>query len=41
MCLLFLGPMGLTAFEAKSLSPAIFREMLRRSFNMKVSDGML
>lgn len=33
------GPMGLTAFEAKTLSPSIFREMLRRSFNMKVSDG--
>ena len=33
--------MGLTAFEAKSLSPAVFREMLKRSFNLKVSDGEL
>ena len=36
-----IGPMGLTAFQAKSLSPAIFREMLRRSFNLKVTDGNL
>ena len=33
--------MGLTAFEAKTLSPAIFREMLRRSFNLKVTDAEL
>lgn len=33
------GPMGLTAFQGKSLSPAIFREMLRRSFNLKVTNG--
>lgn len=38
---LSLGPMGLTAFEAKTLSPSIFREMLRRSFNMKVTDGKI
>lgn len=31
----------MTAFEAKALSPAIFREMLRRSFNMKVTDAEL
>ena len=37
----YIGPMGLTAFEAKTLSPAIFREMLRRSFNLKVTDAEL
>lgn len=35
------GPMGLTAFEASTLSPAIFREMLKRSFNMKLTNGEL
>lgn len=35
------GPMGLTAFEAKSLSNAIFREMLKRNFNLVVTDREL
>lgn len=35
------GPMGLTAFQASHLSPAVFREMLRRSFNLKVTDAEL
>jgi Ca2+-binding EF-hand superfamily protein len=33
------GPMGLTAFQASSLSPHIFREMLRRVFNMQLTNG--
>lgn len=35
------GPMGLTAFQAQYLSPAVFREMLKRSFNLRVSDAEL
>jgi len=35
------GPMGLTAFNGKTMSPAVFKEMLRRSFNMKVTQGEL
>eukprot|EP01038_Epipyxis_sp_PR26KG_P006779 gene6779-9286_t len=35
------GPMGLTAFDASHLSPAVFREMLKRSFNMKVTNQEL
>lgn len=31
------GPMGLTAFNGKKMSPAVFKEMLRRSFNMKIT----
>jgi Ca2+-binding EF-hand superfamily protein len=31
------GPAGLVAFEAKSLNPAEFREMLKRTFNVKLS----
>ena len=31
------GPAGLQAFQAKSMSAAIFREMLKRSFNLKLS----
>jgi len=31
------GPAGLMAFEAKALNPAEFREMLKRTFNVKVS----
>jgi Ca2+-binding EF-hand superfamily protein len=33
------GPMGLTAFQASSLSPHVFREMLRRVFNMQLTNG--
>jgi hypothetical protein len=32
------GPMGLTAFQCATLSPAVFREMLRRSFHLSVTD---
>lgn len=32
-----LGPAGLTAFEVDSLNPAEFREMLKRTFNMKLT----
>jgi len=35
------GPMGLTAFEAKSLSNAVFREMLKRNFSLVVTDREL
>lgn len=35
------GPMGLTAFQASVLSPAVFREMLRRVFRMKLTNGEL
>ena len=35
------GPMGLTAFQGKSMSAAIFREMLKRSFFMAVTDREL
>ena len=35
------GPMGLTAFQAQYLTPAVFREMLKRSFNLRVSDAEL
>lgn len=28
------GPMGLTCFEGKTMSAAVFREMLKRSFNL-------
>eukprot|EP01039_Chlorochromonas_danica_P011214 gene11214-12506_t len=35
------GPMGLTAFQASVLSPAVFREMLKRCFNMKLTNGEL
>ena len=35
------GPMGLTAFQAQYLTPAVFREMLKRSFNLKVTDAEL
>lgn len=35
------GPMGLTAFQASVLSPAIFREMLRRVFRMQLTNGEL
>ena len=31
------GPAGLVAFESKSLNPAEFREMLKRTFNVKVT----
>lgn len=31
------GPMGLKAFTSLSMSPAVFREMLKRSFNLTVS----
>jgi hypothetical protein len=33
------GPMGLTAFQAKVLTPVIFREMLRRVFNMQLTNN--
>jgi len=32
-----LGPAGLSAFEVDSLNPAEFREMLKRTFNIKVT----
>ena len=35
------GPMGLVAFNGKKLSPAIFKEMLRRTFNMKITSAEL
>lgn len=35
------GPMGLTAFQASVLSPAVFREMLKRCFQMKLTNGEL
>jgi Ca2+-binding EF-hand superfamily protein len=35
------GSMGLAAFQASVLSPAIFREMLKRCFNMKLTNGEL
>ena len=35
------GPMGLTAFQAQYLSPAVFREMLKRRFNLRISDAEL
>ena len=35
------GPMGLTGFQAKVLSPTIFREMLKRCFNLILSNGEL
>jgi Ca2+-binding EF-hand superfamily protein len=35
------GPMGLTGFQAKVLSPTIFREMLKRCFNLLVTNGEL
>lgn len=31
------GPMGLTAFNGKKMTPAVFKEMLRRTFNMKIT----
>ena len=31
------GPAGLVAFDAKSLNPAEFREMLKRTFNVKLT----
>jgi len=34
-------PGGLVAFQAKFLSAAVFREMLKRTFNMKVNDKEL
>ena len=33
------GPGGLLAFQGKDMSPAVFREMLRRTFEMKLTDG--
>jgi Ca2+-binding EF-hand superfamily protein len=35
------GPIGLNAFKTSVMSPAVFREMLRRSFDMKLTDGEL
>ena len=35
------GPTALTAFDAKTLSIAVFREMLKRVFNLKVNDSEL
>lgn len=32
-----LGPAGLSAFECESLNPAQFREMLKRTFNVKLN----
>jgi hypothetical protein len=31
------GPMGLTCFEGKTMSTAVFREMLKRSFNLHLN----
>lgn len=36
-----LGPAGLSAFESATLNPAEFREMLKRTFNVKVSSREL
>lgn len=35
------GPMGLLGFQAKYLSPTIFREMLKRCFNLILTNGEL
>ncbi|KAJ1442366.1 hypothetical protein B484DRAFT_66814 [Ochromonadaceae sp. CCMP2298] len=35
------GPMGLTAFQGQKMTPAVFKEMLRRSFNMRINEGEL
>lgn len=35
------GPMGLTAFNGKKMTPAVFKEMLRRTFNMKITAAEL
>lgn len=35
------GPAGLSGFQGKSMSPAIFREMLKRTFNLLLTDGEL
>ena len=36
-----LGPAGLTAFEVDSLNPSQFREMLKRTFNLKLTSREL
>ena len=36
-----LGPAGLTAFEVDSLNPSEFREMLKRTFNLKLTSREL
>jgi Ca2+-binding EF-hand superfamily protein len=35
------GPMGLVAFNGKKMTPAVFKEMLRRTFNMKITTAEL
>jgi len=35
------GPMGMTAFTCKTMPPAIFREMVKRSFNVRLTDPEL
>jgi hypothetical protein len=36
-----IGPAGLTAFDSESLNPSEFREMLKRTFNLKVTSKEL